>query len=445
MPNIDPHEELALRLNALTETVTNEGDPKEQAATALLIAQARKELAQALEVRKRIEQPWWMGRQLEVLIGVAIAAAVIAAYFFTNLRPLLSADEQLALKNAEIAQKQAKIQEQDTELTRQENDLMRMMLDAREDDLKKARQELAVMSERFEAQLAELEAKHKADIAELQNKLAEAPQRGAETERLRDQFSAAKAELSKTQKARLEASSRTERLRGVPEMVEIRGGQFQMGSSNLPIRMRPVHRVMVRPFLLSKYEVTFDEYDLFADGSGRAKPDDEGWGRGRRPVINVNWEDATAYAQWLSEQTGQHYRLPTEAEWEYAARAGTTTAYSFGGDPSRLGDYAWYWENSEKKTHPVGERAPNAWDLYDMHGNVWELVEDDWHANYKGAPNDGRAWINAPRHSFRVIRGGGWNNNALLCRSAIRYSNSPGSRDNSSIGFRLARSVALGH
>ena len=443
MPHIDPHEALAARLDELTETVTNDGDPKEQAATALLIAQARKELAQALEVRKRIDQAWWMGKKLEVLIGVVIAAAVIAGYFFTNLRPLLNADEQLALKNAEIAQKQAKIQEQDTVLTRQENDRVRTMLAAREADLTKVREELTVMSERFEAQLAKSETKRKADLAELQDKLAEAQQHGAETDRLRDQLSAAQAALSNTQQARLEASSRTERLRGVPEMLVITGGQFQMGSSNMTDSERPVHNITVRPFLLSKYEVTFDEYDPFADGSRRAKTNDNGWGRGRRPVINVSWKDATAYAQWLSERTGQQYRLPTEAEWEYAGRAGSTTKYSFGDDVSQLREYAWYGGNSEKITHPGGQRKPNVWGLYDMHGNVWEWVEDDWHADYEGAPTDGKAWIDEPRGANRVFRGGSWSSDAHDCRSASRLRGSPGFRFDL-LGFRLARSVSLG-
>ncbi len=442
MPNIDPHEALAVRLDELTETVTNEGDPKEQAATALLIAQARKELAQALEVRKRIDQPWWMGRKLEVLIGVVIAAAVIAGYFFTNLRPLLSADVRLALKNAEIAQKQAKIQEQDTQLTRQENDRVRKMIAEREADLTKAREELTVANEGFQVQLTELAEDGEARLAELQDKLAEAQQRGAETDQdqLRDQLGAIQAALSKTQQARSEASSRTERLRGVPEMVEIPGGEFQMGSTNLSARERPVHNVKVSPFLLSKYEVTFDEYDLFAEGSGRRKPNDQGWGRGRRPVINVSWEDATAYAQWLSEQTGNEYRLPTEAEWEYAVRARTTTLFSFGDDGDKLSDYAWFDSNSDSKTHRVGAKKPNHWGLYDMHGNVWEWVQD-WYGDYSSnaevdpkGPDNGK---------YRVIRGGSWRGVAPLCRSALRSFIEPDFRFYD-LGFRLARSVALG-
>jgi len=137
------------------------------------------------------------------------------------------------------------------------------------------------------------------------------------------------------------------------------------------------------------------------------------------------------------------YRLPTEAEWEYAARAGTETVYSFGDDISKLHEYAWYRDNSEGKTHPVGQNKPNAWGLYDMHGNVFEWVEDDWHDSYKGAPDDGEAWVDNPRGEYRVFRGGGWGSYAHGCRSAIRAYLTP---INSffRVGFRLARSIAPG-
>jgi formylglycine-generating enzyme required for sulfatase activity len=237
-----------------------------------------------------------------------------------------------------------------------------------------------------------------------------------------------------------------ERLPSVPEMVEIPAGQFQMGSSSKAHQDEgPVHSVTVHRFLLSKYEVTFDEYDTFAKkATWRKKPFDQGWGRADRPVIDVSWEDATAYAKWLSERTGQLYRLPTEAEWEYAARAGSTSAYSFGDDPSLLGEYAWWGINSGNKTHPVGKKKPNAWGLYDMHGNVWEWVEDDYHRDYVGAPYDGSAWIDQPRGANRVIRGGSWLfNDASICRSAGRSFSSPDNRMHN-LGFRLARSVSLG-
>ncbi len=145
----------------------------------------------------------------------------------------------------------------------------------------------------------------------------------------------------------------------------------------------------------------------------------------------------------MKEVTGKSFRLPTEAEWEYAVRAGTTTEYFFGDDEDKLGDYAWYQDNSGGKTHLVGQKKPNSWGLYDMTGNVWEWVEDDWHKNYKGAPPDGRAWAGNPRGAERVIRGGSWYYGAHDCRTAFRYKYPAGDRD-TSVGFRLARSVALG-
>jgi len=161
-----------------------------------------------------------------------------------------------------------------------------------------------------------------------------------------------------------------------PKMVWIKAGSFQMGSNDGRDNEKPVHEVYVDKFAMGQTEVTFAEYDKFAIATSREKPKDRGWGRDKRPVINVSWHDAVAYAKWLSEQTGHTYRLPTEAEWEYAARAGTTTPYSFGDDDS-LDDYAWYGENwNTGSTHPVGEKKPNPWGLYDVHGNVWEWCFD---------------------------------------------------------------------
>jgi formylglycine-generating enzyme required for sulfatase activity len=237
-------------------------------------------------------------------------------------------------------------------------------------------------------------------------------------------------------------------LYGGPSMVEIPGGTFGMGASDCISDKKsnecPQHPVMIRLFWIGKYEITFDEYSAFIlDTDGFELPHDEGWGRGSRPVIRVGWEDARAYTAWLKEVTGKSFRLPTEAEWEYAVRAGSTTGFFFGDDAGKLGEYAWYNDNSEGETHPVGQKKPNAWGLYDMHGNVWEWVEDDWHDDYEDAPEDERAWIDKPRGADRVVRGGSWLHDARLCRSARRYGSSPDYRY-FGIGFRLARSVALG-
>jgi formylglycine-generating enzyme len=161
------------------------------------------------------------------------------------------------------------------------------------------------------------------------------------------------------------------------------------------------------------------------------------------PVESVSWEDAQRFIEKLNQlEKTKGYHLPSEAEWEYACRAGTTTEYSFGADSKMLGEFAWYSEYSEMKTHPVGKKRPNAWGLYDMAGNVWEWVEDDWHGNYKGAPGDGSAWIDNPRGAVRVARGGSWDNTAAGCRSAGRILCWPGDRHDG-LGFRLSRSVSL--
>ena len=235
-----------------------------------------------------------------------------------------------------------------------------------------------------------------------------------------------------------------------PEMVLIPQGRFQMGClarRGCEDNETPVRFVDIRSFALSKNEVTFDQWDacVLEDGCNGYRPYNEGWGRGERPVINVSWEDAQAYVAWLSEETGEEYRLPTEAEWEYAARAETETPYSWGrviatnqanctnlDDSGGCGDQ---WE----KTAPVGSFSANEFGLHDMHGNVLEWVEDCWNDSYRGAPTDGSA-----RHevecSFRVLRGGSWNSTSLQLRSAFRYHGSPSSGTDT-IGFRVAQTL----
>ncbi|MCB1509571.1 MAG: SUMF1/EgtB/PvdO family nonheme iron enzyme [Hyphomicrobiaceae bacterium] len=236
-----------------------------------------------------------------------------------------------------------------------------------------------------------------------------------------------------------------------PEMVLVPSGKFLMGSEG-SYREHPRHEVIISsPLLVGKCPVTFDEWDAYVArasfgvfsrivGNKLHLPADQGWGRGRRPVINVSWHDAQAYAAWLSEITGKAYRLLSEAEWEYCCRAGTETAYSFGDDPVQLASVAWFWENSDQKSHPTGEKAANAFGLHDMHGNVWEWCEDAFHDSYQGAPSDGSARTSADGAASRVLRGGSWSSFPLVLRSANRNRNQPYGRVDSN-GFRLARTL----
>jgi len=166
---------------------------------------------------------------------------------------------------------------------------------------------------------------------------------------------------------------------------------------------------------------------------------DEGWGRGRRPVIYVSRDDAKLYISWLSIKTGKTYRLLTEAEWEYAARAGTQSRFSFGDDEKQLEGFAWHSHNSRNRTQIVGKMPANSFGLYDMLGNVWEWCEDNWHENYHGAPVDGSAWLLGGIDDVGVIRGGGWL--TPLPRSAIRGGN-PSDCQYRHLGFRVARTLA---
>lgn len=245
----------------------------------------------------------------------------------------------------------------------------------------------------------------------------------------------------------------------LPQMVALPAGEFLMGSPEVePDRQSdesPQHKVVINAFAISQTEITFEQYDAFADATKRNKPDDSGWGRGQRPVINVNWNDAKAYVAWLSEQTGQVYRLPSEAEWEYAARAGTQTPFSTGdcirtdlanydgADSNSFGskyyDCGAKTDNYRKQTTLVSELAPNPWGLYAMHGNVWEWVEDCYKDSYVGAPDDGSARQEAECTS-RVLRGGGWNYRPVNIRSAFRDWLNPDEAYINS-GFRIARAL----
>jgi formylglycine-generating enzyme required for sulfatase activity len=228
-----------------------------------------------------------------------------------------------------------------------------------------------------------------------------------------------------------------------PLMVALPAGSFMMGSprdeAGRSSDESPQHRVTIpEPFAVGKYEVTFAEWDAcVADGGCNGyEPGDEGWGRGRRPVINVSWDDAQAYLRWLSKEAGQSYRLPSEAEWEYACRAGTTTRYSWGDDITpQNANYG----GQIGRTAEVGTYPANPGGLHDMHGNVWEWVEDCMSDSYEGAPTDGRAWTSGNCNQ-RGLRGGSWGSRPGLLRSALRlWSYTVSQYDDG--GFRVARTL----
>jgi formylglycine-generating enzyme required for sulfatase activity len=198
-----------------------------------------------------------------------------------------------------------------------------------------------------------------------------------------------------------------------------------------------------KPFAVGMFAVTFNEWDACVDDGGcnGYRPSDQGWGRGRRPVINVSWDDATVYAAWLSRKIGKTYRLLTEAEWEYAARAGTTTAYYWGDDIGKgnanCNGCGSQWDN--KQTAPVGSFKSNAFGLYDMAGNVWQWAEDCYVHNYFVAAPDRSAWTFSGCGS-RVLRAGSWNVDPGNLRAANRHWDTLGNRNNN-YGFRVGRTL----
>ncbi len=232
-----------------------------------------------------------------------------------------------------------------------------------------------------------------------------------------------------------------------PEMVHVPPGKFLMGSPEKePFRSSdesPQHEItIVYAFEISKYEVTFEEYDAFVRATNSKLPNDNNWGRDKRPVVNVKFDDAQAYVQWLSDKTGKQYRLPTEAEWEYAARAGSQTAYWWGNDIghnnavcNRCGSQ---WD--VEQTAPAGSFKPNAFGLYDTAGNVWEWTQDCWHENYRNAPSDGSAWLAKDDGDCnrRVVRGGSWGYGPQDLRSASRFGYDSGDAS-INLGFRIVR------
>ena len=227
-----------------------------------------------------------------------------------------------------------------------------------------------------------------------------------------------------------------------PEMAVIPAGRFHMGALSFERpstdRERPVREVVIeRPFALSVYELTFEHYDR---STHPREVDDAGWGRGWRPVVGVSWQDAWNYVEWLSSETGEDYRLPTEAEWEYAARAETTTVFSWGDeigeDRANCPGCVSRWH---QQTAPVGWFAPNAFGLYDVHGNVAEWVRDCWNEGFAGAPSDATAWLQGDCGK-RVLRGGSWFSPSGTHYSASRDNASRGSQFDH-VGIRVARTL----
>jgi formylglycine-generating enzyme required for sulfatase activity len=238
-----------------------------------------------------------------------------------------------------------------------------------------------------------------------------------------------------------------------PEMVAVPAGAFMMGSpedeEKRSLKEGPRHKVVIsRPFAVGRFPVTFDEWDFAAGGGAcrRRKPSDYGWGRGRRPVIDVSWKDAQNYIEWLNKKVGKAYRLLSEAEWEYACRAGTTTPFSFGGTISTEqanydGNYVYGSGRKgayREQTLPVGSFSANAFGLHDMHGNVSEWCADVWHDSYEGAPADGSAWMHGGDLKAHVVRGGSWVDYPRDLRSASRFRTDSGGRVYV-MGFRVAR------
>jgi formylglycine-generating enzyme required for sulfatase activity len=246
-----------------------------------------------------------------------------------------------------------------------------------------------------------------------------------------------------TQSAALQSAAPQSAIRDCPqcpEIVLIQPGAFEMGSTEMFDFEAPVHQVSIRKaFYIGRREVTFEEWDAcIAEGGCKQKPDDRGLGRSRRPVTDLDWDDAKSYLAWLSQKTGKAYRLPSESEWEYVARAGTTTTYPWGRAVEKdKANCLGCTSDPVKKAIDTGSFPPNAFGVYDMAGNAAEWVEDCWSDNYRGAPTDGSAWTK-PQCRERVLRGGSFNNDPRYLRSAARFKYDQNVRFYTN-GFRVVR------
>jgi len=225
-----------------------------------------------------------------------------------------------------------------------------------------------------------------------------------------------------------------------PEMVVVPAGEFDMGSNEIEFE-KPVHRVTIaRVFAIGRREVTFEEWDQCAAAGRCTRPDDQGKGRGERPITDVSWRDAKAYIDWLAQKTGKKYRLPSEAEWEYAARGGTKSTFWWGRDiGTRFANCRDCGANPGQQTIATGSFAANPFGLFDTAGNAAEWVEDCWNDSYRGAPKDGSAWTSG-QCGQRVLRGGSFDSQARYVRSASRFRYDSDVRYYAN-GFRVVREL----
>ncbi len=225
--------------------------------------------------------------------------------------------------------------------------------------------------------------------------------------------------------------------RGGYELVKLPEGMFLMGSREP--EENPPHDVKISAFYMGRVPVTNEQYGIFLnENTSMTAPlywTETRFNKPEQPVVGVNWKEANSFAEWAG------LRLPTESEWEYACRAGSATVYYLGDSEEDLERAGWCKKNSGDRTHAVGKKEPNAFGLYDMLGNAWEWVEDDWHDYFEGAPNDESAWLDEPRATYRVVRGGGWDGEPRFCRTAVRGYLPPDFRDYY-LGFRLCRSLS---
>ncbi len=329
-------------------------------------------------------------------------------------------------------QRLTQLQEQHTlelQRVRQQLQLQIVRLQSSQKMLEKTQQQLEEIQKARETEQQQL-GQLQSEKAALQQKLEKTQRQFYFSQKLRKKVNLKEVQTGDIIRDRLQEN------RYAPEMVWLPAGRFRMGTFHERGNEQPVHWVSIKSVAMGRYEVTFAEYDDFADKTGRKKPSDEGWGRDNRPVINVSWEDATAYATWLTQQTGQTYRLPTEAEWEYAARAGSVTQYWWGNEiGSNLALCKGCNNQWEPKTAPVGSFGASPFGLHDMSGNVREWTCSEYEEKYNGKEQHCHS---SKQGNYRVERGGSWLNKPWSVRVTARIGNPPTGRY-TNVGFRLVK------